>query len=288
MNLISILAGLAMEYFLGPLDRFRDSAWFESYLNWLEQTCRRSPMWDGPVGVILTLALPVTALLLVSWLLGEISIVLPFLLAILVFVYSLGPNIDTRLNNYIQAIEGNMVEDIAVIEGSLNLKSDNQHYQGAQIIPVALLRAHDSIFGVIFWFVVLGMSGALLFCLTLLLKRKFEGIRSGYAIAVDELHNILIWPSTRLLAIGFALSGSLVDTLEAWRKVEGDTFNCSQQVMIMAGLGALQYAEETAEDDESARARYVQWIREAQALINRTLVIWLTALGILTLGHILS
>ena len=36
MNLISILAGLAMEYFLGPLDRFRDSTWFETYMNWLE------------------------------------------------------------------------------------------------------------------------------------------------------------------------------------------------------------------------------------------------------------
>ncbi len=288
MNLISILAGLAMEYFLGPLDRFRDSTWFETYMNWLELKCLRSPVWDGPVGVLLTIALPVTALLLVSSLLGEISVVLPFLLSILVFVYCLGPNIDTHLNNYVQAIEGNMVEDIAVIEGSLNLKSDNQQYQGAEIVPIALLRAHDSIFGVIFWFIVLGMSGALLFSLSLILKRKFEGIRSGYAIAIDELHNILIWPSTRLLAVGFALSGSLVDTLEAWRKVEGDTFNCSQQVMIMAGLGALQYAEEAPEDDDHARTRYVQWIREVQALINRTLVIWLTALGILTLGHILS
>ncbi len=288
MNLISILAGLAMEYFLGPLDRFRDSSWFETYMNWLEPKCQRSPMWDGPIGVILTIALPLIALLLVSSLLGEVSVVLPFLLSIVVFVYCLGPNIDTRLNNYVQAIEGNMVEDIAVIEDSLNLKSDNHQYQGAQIVPVALLRAHDSIFGVIFWFIVLGMSGALLFSLTLILKRKFEGVRSGYAIAVDELHNILIWPSTRLLAVGFALSGSLVDTLEAWRKVEGDTFNCSQQVMIMAGLGALQYAEEAPEDEESTRTRYVQWIREVQALINRTLVIWLTALGILTLGHILS
>lgn len=288
MNLISILLGLAMEYFMGPLDRFRNTVWFDSYTNWLELKCQRSPMWNGPIGVIITIAAPMAVLLILSGLLGEISIVLPYILAILVFVYSLGPNLDTLLNNYIQALEGDIVEDVAVIEERLNLNPDPQHYEGTQIISATLIRAHDYIFGVIFWFVVLGMSGALLFSLTLLLKRKFDGIRSGYSIAVDELYNILVWPSTRLLAIGFALSGSLVDTLEAWRKVEGDTFNCSQQVMVMSGLGALQYEEYQQDDDEGAKQRYIQLIKETQALINRTLVIWLTALGILTLGNILS
>lgn len=287
MNLISILLGLAMEYFLAPLDRFRSSEWFERYSLWLEGKCRQSPMWDGPVGVILTLALPIVALLLISSLLGEISFLLPYLLAILIFVYCLGPNVDTLLGNYAQALERDLAEDIAVIEEKLDVKPD-PHYSGTQIIASALLRAHDAIFAVIFWFVVLGMHGALLYSLTLLLKKRYAGIRNGYAIAVDELHNILIWPSTRLLAIGFALSGSLVDTLEAWRKVEGDTFNCSQQVMIMSGLGSLQYAEEGPEEDENQKVRYVQWIREVQALINRTLIIWLAALGLLTLGNILS
>lgn len=287
MNLISILLGLAMEYFLGPLDRFRSSEWFEKYTHWLEERFRQSPMWDGPAGVILTLALPILPLLLVSTLLGEISFLLPYVLAVFVFVYSLGPNVDSLLGNYAQALERDIAEDIAVIEERLNVKSD-QHYSGTQIIASALLRAHDAVFAVIFWFIVLGMYGALLYTLTLFLKRRSAGNRNGYAIAVDELHNILIWPSTRLLAIGFALSGSLVDTLEAWRKVEGDTFNCSQQVMITSGLGSLQYEGEPPEEDEHQKVRYIQWIREVQALINRTLIIWLAALGILTLGNILS
>ncbi len=92
----------------------------------------------------------------------------------------------------------------------------------------------------------------------------------------------------RLLAIGFALSGSLVDTLEAWRKVDGDTFNCSQQVMVVSGLGALQYEDYQQDDEEDAKSWYIQWIRETQALINRTLIIWLATLGILTLGGIRS
>lgn len=287
MNLISILLGLAMEYFLGPLDRFRNSKWFDTYTDWLELKGQRYPLWDGPAGVIITIALPVVSLLVVSTLLGKISIVLPFILAVLVFVYSLGPNLDTLLNNYVQALERNIPEDIAVIESDLKLTSEPINYQGTPIITAILIRAHDYIFGVVFWFTILGMSGALLFSLTVILKTKFEGIRSGYAISIDELYNILVWPSMRLLAIGFALSGSLVDTLEAWRKVEGDTFNCSHQVMMMSGLGALQYEDYQQEDEEDAKSRYIQWIRETQALINRTLIIWLATLGILTLGNIL-
>jgi len=288
MNLISILLGLAMEYFLGPFDRFRNNGWFDNYTNWLELRCQRSPMWDGPVGVLFTISLPVVGLLVLSWLLGQISVVLPYILAVLVFVYSLGPNIDTLLNNYVQALEGNIAEDVAVIEGRLYQNPDQQQHEANQIISSAMVRVHDYLFGVMFWFVVLGMYGALLFSVTLLLKKKFDGVRSGYAIAVDELYNILVWPSTRLLAIGFALSGSLVDTFEAWRKVDGDTFNCSQQVMVMSGLGALQYEEFQQSDDDSSKLRQIQLIRETQALINRTLVIWLTVLGIMTLGDLLS
>ena len=288
MNLISILLGLAMEYFLGPLDRFRDSKWVETYSNWLELRCQKSPMWDGPIGALITIALPVAGLQLLSYLLGEISVVLPFLLGILVFVYCLGPNLDTLLNNYVQALEGNIPEDIAVIESRLNIVSGPHSYQGAPVIAAILQRTHDYLFGVMFWFIVLGMSGALIFSMILLLKTKSEGVRNAYAVAVDELHNILMWPSTRLLAIGCALSGSLVDTLEAWRKVEGDTFNCSQQLMVMSGLGALQYEDTQQDDEENAKSCYIQWIREAQALINRTLIIWLAGLGILTLGNILS
>ncbi len=288
MNLISILLGLAMEYFLGPLDRYRNYTWVDTYLSWLEPKCQRIPAWDGPVGVLVTMAIPIMGLLVLSSLLAHISIVLPYALGLLVFVYCLGPNIDTLLSHYIQALEGNIAEDIAVIEGQLNLKSDPHKFHGDQIITAVLARAHDALFAVVFWFIVLGMSGALLYTLTLLLLTRTAGSRSGYAIAVEELHNILIWPTTRLLATGFALSGSLVDTLEAWRKVEGDTFNCSRQVMLNSGLGALQYEETQQEDEEEAKSRYLQWIREAQALINRTLVVWLTALGFMTLGNVLS
>jgi membrane protein required for beta-lactamase induction len=288
MTLISILLGLALEYFAGPLDRFRKFDWFDRYFNWLEANCQRMSIWDGAGGVVLTLALPVLLLLLLAWVLAKISILLPLVLAIVVFIYSLGPNLNTLLSNYTQALEGNIEEDIALIENKLNLNTGTGSYNSTITVSSLLLRAHEHIFGVVFWFIVLGMSGSLIYCLTILLKQKFDGVHGGYAMAVHDLHLILMWPSSRLLSVSFALSGSLVDTLEAWRKVPGDTFRSSPEVIVETGLGALQYEEGSQDNDIDARKQYIQWIKEAQALINRTLIIWLTVLGILTIGGTLS
>jgi AmpE protein len=288
MTLISILLGLALEYFLGPMDRFRNFQWFENYFNWLEQKCQRFGFWDGTGGVLISVALPVLALLLVDYVLAEIFIGLSFILAILVFVYCLGPDLNILLSNYTQALEGNIEEDIAVIESSLSLKSEENQYNKSQSISAILIQAHEYIFGVLFWFIVLGTAGALIFSLTLVLKKKYEGVHGGFSASVADLHRILIWPSSRLLAIGFALGGSLVDTLERWRKLEGESLNISYDIITESGLGALQYEENTSGDDDEAKSNYIQCIKEVQALINRSLIVWLTVLGLLTLGGILS
>jgi AmpE protein len=288
MTLISILLALALEYFLGPMDRFRNFQWFENYINWLEIKFQRHTFWDSNLGVIISISIPIIILMLVDLVLGEIFIGLSFVLAILVFVYCLGPDINIVLSNYTQALEGNLEEDIAVIESSLNLKSEENQYNEAQTISAILIRAHDYIFGVLFWFIILGMSGALLFSLSLLIKNKYDGVHGGYATSGRELYKILIWPSSRLLAMGFAIGGSLVDTLERWRKIEGETREVSHQIISESGLGALQFEENPTSDAEQAKSNYIQCIKEAQALINRSLIVWLTILGLLTLGGFLS
>ena len=288
MTLISILLGLALEYFLGPMDRFRNFQWFDSYLTWLELKSQNYSFWDGAVGVLATIAIPVACLILVDYILAEIFIGLSFILSILIFVYCLGPDLSILLNNYTQALEGNIEEDIAVIETNLELNSDKNDDKESLTISSILIRSHEYMFGILFWYIVLGMAGALIFSLALVLNRKYEGVHGGYASSVQDLYKILIWPSSRLLALGFALSGSLVDTLERWRKLEGESLNLSQEIISESGLGALQYDETAPTDDEEAKANYIQCIKETQALINRSLIVWLTFLGILTLGGILS
>jgi len=172
MTLISILLGLALEYFLGPMDRFRNFQWFEKYLNWLEIKCHSLSLWDGTGGVVITVGLPVLVLILVDLLLGEVFIGLSFILSILIFVYCLGPDLNIVLNNYTQALEGNIDEDIAVIESSLELASDQTQYDETLTIQAILIRSHEYIFAIVFWFIILGTAGASIHSLTLVLEKQ--------------------------------------------------------------------------------------------------------------------
>ncbi|MFT5132635.1 MAG: AmpE protein [Gammaproteobacteria bacterium] len=286
MTLISILLGMALEYFLGALDHLRNRDWFDQYNRWLEARFSANALWEGPTGVLLTLAPPLALLVLIAHLLAGVSVIFAYLMAIVVFVYSLGPDFNTLINTYIHALEEGDKAAVEQIEGSLFFHelSDDKEQREKTAIETVLLCAHEHIFGVIFWFITLGMLGALMYCLVVRLEDRFEDIRGGYADAIRNLHHLLMWPSARLQALGFALGGSLVDALEGWRSVEGDSLSISKEIIATSGLWALQYQPELTSEFNNETESYINWIKEAQALANRTLIVWLTILGVMTLG----
>ena len=288
MTLLSILVGLGLEYFLGTLDHIRNFVWFEKYCSWLELRCNKLEPWDGPVGVLLTLGLPLLVLALIANFLGNISIIPSFILAVFIFIYSIGSDVNTLLNNYVEALEADDEGSIQGIERQLGQDADADEGDGGAIINSVLMRAHDHIFAVIFWFIVLGVVGALLFSLTVRLKHIFNDIHGGFADAVRNLYNVLIWPTSRLLAVGFALAGSLVDALEGWRGVSGASIECSEEVIHKTGLGAIQYQKRESESEQEQRAVFLDHMHEIQTLINRSLIIWLTILGLMTISGTLS
>jgi len=288
MTLLSILVGLGLEYFLGTLDRIRNFVWFEKYSNWLEQRCNKLALWDGPVGVLITLGIPLLILALIANFLGNISIIFSFILAVIVFIYSIGSDVNSLLNNYIEALESDDEGSIRGIERQLEQVNDEEEDNSLDIIHSVLMRVHDHIFAVIFWFIVLGAVGALLFSLTVRLKKIFNDIHGSYADAVRNLYNVLIWPTARLMALGFALAGSLVDALEGWRDVSGSSIDSSEDVIRKTGLGAIQYQKRESQNEQEQRAVFVDHMQEIQTLANRTLIIWLTILGLMTISGTLS
>lgn len=286
MTLISILLALALEHFCGALDHLRSRDWFDQYNRWLERQCSSKRLWDGPTGVLLTLAPPLALLVLIAHLAANISIILVHLMAVVVFVYSLGPDFNTLINDYIHALENGDDDAIRRKEARLFPEElgDDREEREKTAIKVILLCAHEHIFGVIFWFITLGMLGAMLYCLVVRLEDRFEDIHGGYADAIRNLHLVLMWPSARLQALGFALGGSLVDALEGWRSVEGDSLTVSREIISTSGTWALQYRPELGSEFDEDKESYINWVKEAQALVNRTLIVWLTVLGVMTLA----
>ena len=281
MTLICMLIGFGLEYYLGNLDKYRKFDWFDRYCAWLELNFASRSFWKGPLGVLSTLIPPLLGLVIAAYLLAKLSLVFFYLFVIAVFLYNLGPSINYILNDYITALEEGNESKVTEIEQQL-ITSDGQDEE--DIYRSILVRTHDNLFGIIFWFSILGVLGVMLFHLVIRLKHRYAGIHGAFPDTVDNLYDILIWPSSRLLALGFALGGSLVDALEGWGRVEGFTLDSSRQILINSGLGAIQYQP----DQFRETAARIEIIKHIQALINRSLIVWLTVLGIMTITGWLS
>jgi hypothetical protein len=75
-----------------------------------------------------------------------------------------------------------------------------------------------------------------------------------------------------------------VDAMEAWRDSEKQSLAVNEEVICASGLGALSYQKQENVDDESVLNDRIYWLRAVQGLLNRTLLAWLTVLGIMTLS----
>ena len=290
MNLITVLIALGVETRLGGFDRYRDLSWFAVYCDWLESRLAGARFWDGPGGLLLTLFIPLALLGALVFLAGEINIVLGFLLSLLALVYSFGPPLGSQVDSYVDALGGG--DDAAcreILENILYGEPEDGAAGPERVIGSIMFRAHEYLFAVIFWFLLLGAVGALMYCLVVNLAQRYESADGGYAGAVRDLHNILMWPSSRLLALGFALGGSLVSALEGWRTVSGHTLEVSREVVTVAGFGALHYGPAAGEKtDQQDNEDFVNRLRETAALINRTLIVWLIVLGLMTIAGWIS
>lgn len=147
---------------------------------------------------------------------------------------------------------------------------------GAAFRPVltALFRLGLArLVGVLFWFVVLGPFGAVVYALTLRLAERWSGEDDFHAV-VARIRPVLDWLPARLLAFSFAIVGNFEDALVGWRSREADAEGGHAGVEA-AGLGALGLGRVDPE---------VGVIGPVAALFNRVIVLWLGVLGLFWLG----
>ena len=290
MNLIMVLIALGVEARLGNFERFRNLSWFAHYCDWLETRLAHAGFWNGPGGLLLTLFIPLALLGVVVYLGGVINILLGFLLSFLALVYSFGPPLGSLVDSYADALgSGDDAACREFLEKILYGDLEEGAADRDRVIGSIMLRSHEYLFAVIFWFLLLGAVGAVMYCLVVSLAQRYEKVDGGYAGAVRDLHNILMWPSSRMLALGFALGGSLVSALESWRTVSGPTLDVSREVVTVSGFGALHYTPADGEKtDQQDNEDFVNRLRETTALINRTLIVWLIVLGLMTIAGWIS
>ena len=298
MILVAVVTAVIIELFLSGISGWRRYGWFHAYAGWLRSKVSNTPALNGAGGVLLVL-LPILALIGVFQVaLKDQLLGLPWLLfSIVVLVYCLRyQSLDHLVDVFTDA------SDVAAGTGE-HLEDDFKAREAAAEIlhrdipagperataltEVLLVESHERLFGVLFWFILLGPFGAVMFRLAWVLEQHRSENEDGFREASRRLYGILAWLPVRFVAIAYALAGSFEDAIHDWKRDENAeplSPESSDAVLASTGCGALsadRYMSESTGDEKHLEPEAVS---AAQGLVLRTLLVWGVTLVLLTLA----
>lgn len=276
MALISIIIGLLFDRAFRHLHDLRDLSWFEYYTNAVTRYIRT----NGVVQIIAVLFFPILIIAALQFLLSDFLLQLPYLLfGVLVFAYCLGPAcLSSDIEFYLDARRLGDDDEALHYAGVLTERaaSTAPDQQTSDVTRAILYVANERIFAVIFWFVIIGPAGALLYRLTTNLSKQ-DGLSDSLNAVAILFQAVLTWVPARMLAMGYALTGHFDGALQAYRNkpYESDLALENYDVLVNTGMGALRDQEATDE---------ISSIISARDLVMRSILIWIAVLALLTLG----
>lgn len=305
MKLLALLIGLAIERLATRFFHLRELRWFDRLIDSSFHQAAKLHRWPALISIMMLAILLILPVLLIRLSLGDSLYGFPYLfLAVFVLFFSLGPkDIGEDIDEYCGALEAGDEERInastkAMTEAELpaSVAERTQCFEEAVCI-----QANNRLFGVIFWFVVLGPVAAWTYRVTDLMRRRavFNASRdekpeAGEVAASDtadrmlkaagQLHGWLAWIPARLTAIGFGLAGSFDNAKLAWR-ASGEDHDLtlsehSEQLLARVGTAALDLHKLEGESDND---RAVRGATAANGMVFRLLFIWAAIIAAMTL-----
>lgn len=303
MNLIAVLLVAATERYWKSFQIVR------LFQGLITMACRFNSHWgnaawfNGPRGVLLTLAPGVVAVALIQYALasgsGFIVWFVTLAFSVIVLILCIGNRgADDQIEEYLRALEREDSEGayLHIRELLQGREPENPLGMNRLVIEMLLVRNHERLLAILFWFVILGPVGAVVYRSTAQLKgvvnsgRTFDG---DYIEAALRLQALLDWIPARITALCYGVIGSFVDAIHQWRTAgpewRTDMMTGNRGVLINSGLGSLRVTEppegtEPVVNLDAMRAM----IGDAQALIRRTVIAWITVFAILTIVGWLS
>ncbi|MBL4647665.1 MAG: hypothetical protein JKY13_01710 [Gammaproteobacteria bacterium] len=129
-------------------------------------------------------------------------------------------------------------------------------------------HANDRTFAVLFWFVILGGFGAVLYRLIALLACMSEGNASYFKSTAKLIQQVLDWLPARLLGLTYLIVGNFTAGFSAWIQHLLQGLDYNQTLLMDAGEAAWGPAEKN----------------NAKSLIERALIVWLVIIAIFIIG----
>jgi len=266
--MITLIALLLERFF--HWHHMRHWRWFSNYERWL------SPRMSAMPAALILVAIVVPPLLIIGllqhflahWLWGALE----FVFSVVVLLYCLGPdNLWVQVYRCMNDLTKEDPAAIGRVQAAFGLSTaDNSTAFHQTFVRAIFLASHQRIFAVLFWFVLLGPVGAVLYRL---IESVSSQMLTGAKLA-GQMKEWLDWLPVRAEAFLFALGGHFTAVFACWKRdvLKGPSHN--EQFLADCGVAALDVAR-------LPDAGFAE--KEALALIDRAFVIGLVILAMVVL-----
>lgn len=270
MTFIVTLIGLLIERFF-DWSHLRQWQWYTAYQGMITRRFSvKSPFLMLAIIIIpLLIVVGLMNCLLDDWLYGFIKLIFN----IVIFIYCLGPK-DLWADAFACTTALSQSDKIDAQE---KLKTSfGVHEKGKQLLHHHLLNmlfmeANRRVFAVVFWFILLGPVGAVLYR-TVTLQAALELNQSARTAEAA-----LNWIPIRILTFLFALGGHFAKVLSYWRKNVLHGLDSNETLLTECGIAALGNDEQAVLPEDGSLER------SAIHLIDRAFVIMLVVIAAFSL-----
>jgi membrane protein required for beta-lactamase induction len=292
MAFIIIVTVLFAERYLLEQEDFRQHTWFRDYCRWFKQLPMGEWLSESRAAILALLFLPLSLVLIVhSWSVATFQGLPEWIFAWAVLIISLGPkDLEHQVSSFLYARDQDAPDSAREIAAGI-MQHDTQANEPELSILVSesiVEQANNRLMAVLFWFVVLGPFGAVLYRLTSLAENfsRNDPARKNMNQQAFHLLHILDWVPARLLAATYALVGHFDNVLLAWKHWQDNNRTQYESdaagLLILTGSAAVGHTHDDAVPDQLKDLPPL--IEDALGLVLRSLTVWVVLLGIMQLA----
>ena len=291
ITLVAVVLALVLGHVAPTLvAAFRRYAWYGAWLRWLGERSGGAGVWQARFGIALAIVPVLLVVTVLQWVLDSPLYGLPGLLFdIVVLVYAWGPrDLDVDVEAVIDAHDA-PTRRAAIAR--LGLTGEAAALDGPALVEAVFVNAMQRWFGVLFWFLLLGPVGAVLYRLSVLATQGewASTLPEENRLGARAVKTALDWPVAQLMTLAMALVGNFDTVFTAWREAGGTRLRLDTGFLGYAARASVrcelaEEAEEYAEEGMVQAMRELPELRDAMSLVWRILLLWLALLAVFVIG----
>jgi AmpE protein len=293
MTITAILLAFGLCHFIRELGKVRNHQWLDGWVRRADELFVKLPAWSDLTGFVIILLLPLLLMAVINQMVfvafGNLGI---FLLAIAMLVYTFGPrDLDTQVADIINCpSEDAQEQELAeLLRGDV---PDDPELCRAVTVDAVFGESLHRWFGVIFWFALLGITGAFMYRIVDWLASEPSGLSAAQKQLFARTRQVLDWPAAQLMTLALAVATDFDSVFQAWKGYHdeqghglfegnnGFLLASARQIVLTGHAARDGYADQL--DGPMAT------LKQSMDLVWRVLGVWVTVLALLLLIDVIT